>query len=260
MIKKGSQVLSSLEEWERYAGPKSAVQWQDYRSAKECARSWLERDDPARIPEELERVLTAHPDFGAIREWEAEPEALVSFDQYGGPANIDVMVSGRDDHGGFTMAVEAKADEHFGPLVGRAMSEALERRLGNQRSRGLARIEELAEQLLGPAKKGQPRLHTIRYQLLTASAAALAEAERTGAGRAVVMVHEFDTPRTESENHKENGRDLVRYLTRLGEEDAARVLKGELVGPMAVPGSGKSGRAVPLYVGKATKLVAARAG
>ena len=115
MIRKGNRVLTSLEEWERFAGPKSAVQWQDYRSAKECARAWLERNDSTRIPEELERVLTSHPDFGAIREWKAEPESPVAFDEYGGPANIDVLVSGRDDRGKFTMAVEAKAETKAAP-------------------------------------------------------------------------------------------------------------------------------------------------
>ncbi|MDT8369100.1 MAG: hypothetical protein RQ745_07820 [Longimicrobiales bacterium] len=259
MIRKGDQLLSTLEQWEKYAEPKRAVQWQDYRSAKECARRWLERDDPARIPVELERILTAHPDFGVIREWEAEPEALVAFDEYDGPANIDVLVSARDDTGAFTMAIEAKADETFGPLVERALSDALERRLENPRSRGLARVEELAERLLGPVKKGQPRLHTIRYQLMTATAAALAEANRRGASRAVVMVHEFDTPRTEPEKHKKNARDLVRYLKRLDVEDAERVLEGELAGPIEVSGGTEIGRGVPLYVGKATTPIAMRA-
>lgn len=259
MIKKRNQVLTSLEDWERLAGPKSAVQWQDYRSAKECARAWLERNDSTRIPEELERVLTSHPDFGAIREWEAEPESLVAFDEYGGPANIDVLVSGRDDKGTFIMAVEAKADESFGPLVARAMSAALERRLEGPRSKGLARIEELAAHLLGPAKKGQPRLHKIRYQLMTASAAALAEASRTKASRAVVMVHEFETPRTKADKRDRNGQDLVRYLTRLDVDDPERVLKGELVGPIAVPGKTKVEGLVPLYIGKAARVVAMRA-
>ena len=258
MIKKGNQVLTSLEEWERFAGPKRAVHWQDYRSAKECARAWLERNDSTRIPEELERVLTSHPDFGAIREWEAEPESLVAFDEYGGPANIDVLVSGRDDRGTFTMVVEAKADESFGPLVGRAVTDAVERRMKNPRSRGVARIGELAEQVLGPAKKGQPRLHMIRYQLMTATAAALAEAKRTEASRAVVMVHEFETPRTRVQNRSRNGRDLVRFLTRLDVVDAERVLEGEFVGPIAVPGGTKIDSSIPLYIGKATRVVAMR--
>lgn len=258
MIKKENQVLTSLEEWERLAGPKSAVQWQDYRSAKECARAWLERSDSTRIPEELERVLTGHPDFGTIREWDAEPESQVAFDEYGGPANIDVLISGRDDRGKFIMAVEAKADETFGPLVDRAMSGALETLLKQPRSRRLARIQELAEQLLGPAEKGQPRIHMIRYQLMTATAAALAEANRTEASRAVVMVHEFETPRTKAKNRKQNGRDLVQYLRRLNVEDPERILGGELLGPIEVPGGTKVGSSVPLYVGKATTRIAMR--
>lgn len=255
MIRKGDIVLDSLEKWERLAGPKRSVQWQDHRSAKECARAWLEGEPPRRIPEELVTVLSTHHDFGNVLEWEAEPESLVSFDEYGGPANIDVLVSGRDERGQFVLAIEAKADESFGPLVSSALADALDRKLKSPSSRGLARIEELARSLLGAAQKGQPNLEKIRYQLLTASAAALCQAKQVGATRAVVMVHEFKTPRTKQENHARNGQDLVRFLKRLGVDDAERVSAGELMGPITVPGGGRFENPPPLYIGKASRTI-----
>lgn len=258
MIRKGETVLDSLEVWERLAGPKSAAQWKEYRSAKECAHAWLAGEEPLQIPEELVRVLRTHSDFGTVIEWEAEPECLVPFDDYGGPANIDMLLSGRDEHGGLVMAIEAKADESFGPLVSRAMSDALERLLSSASSKGLARVRELTINILGPAEKGQPRLHQIRYQLLTASAAALARAKQERAARAVVMIHEFSTPRTKVKNRSRNSRDLVRFLKRLGMNDPDRVLGGELVGPVSVPGGARFKNPAPLYFGKATRQVEIR--
>lgn len=258
MVRKEGQTLVSLDAWERLAGPKSSIQWQDYRSAKECARAWLDRGDALQIPAALLRVLATHPDLGTVLDWGAEPECQVPFDEYDGPANVDVLVTCRDDRGGFVMAVEAKADESFGPLVDRALSDALERRLASASSKGVARIEGLARHLLGVRAKGQPPLHQIRYQLLTASAAALSHAKRVGATRAVVMVHEFRTPRTKEESLSRNGRDLVRYLTRLGVGDAERVLREELVGPIRVQGGDRYQDPVPLYVGKASQIVRTR--
>ena len=255
MIHKADTVLDSLDAWERLAGPKSPDQWKDYRSAKECARAWLAETDPFQIPRELLDVLGTHPDFGEILEWEAEPECLVPFDDYGGPANIDMLLSARDNHGRFVVAVEAKADESFGPLVSRALSYSLERLLKSPSSKGLARVRELAENIFGPRGKGDPPLHRMRYQLLTAAAAALSRAKEEGASRAVVLIHEFETPRTKAKNRMRNSRDLVRFLKRLGVEEPERIREGMMVGPIRVPGGARFEDPPPLYVGKAIRRV-----
>ena len=157
-------------------------------------------------------------------------------------------------------AIEAKADESFGLLLDRVLSDALERKLTNAASNRFARVEELARDLLGAVGKGQPSLRQLRYQLLTASAAALAHARSIGANRAVVLVHEFETPRTRRENHDRNSQDLVRFVKRLGIEDAERLIGGELVGPVWVPGGGRVDDPVPLYIGKASRTVRTRDG
>lgn len=256
MIRKGNAILDSLDAWERLAGPKSANQWVDYRSAKECARAWLECAPPdLQIPPELSRILASHEDFAPIIQWEAEPECLVRFDEYGGPANIDVLVRAHDEYGYFVIAIEAKADEPFGPFVSRALAEALERRLVRPSSKGLDRVEELVEGILGPRRRGTPPLHRIRYQLLTASAAALAKAREIDAARAVVMVHQFQTPRTESANRATNDDDLLQFLRRLGVGDSSGIANGQLVGPVKVPGGGRFRGSAALYIGKATRVV-----
>lgn len=260
MLIKRENVLDSLDTWKRLAGPKSGLQWQEYRSAEECAIAWLSCGGTTGIPDELLNVLGTHRDFGRVIEWNAEPECLVPFDEYGGPANIDVLLSGRDDLGSFVMAVEAKADEPFGSLVGRALTDAVERWLTSSSSKGVARLEGLAKNILGAAIDGRPQLHQIRYQLLTLTAAALSKAKEEKATRAVVMIHEFETPRTVLKNRTRNSGDLTKFLKRLGSENANRVLKGELVGPLHLPGGARFVDPPPLYVGKATRLVQKREG
>ena len=96
MIKKGSEPIGDLETWRHLAGPRKEVQWQDGRSAKECARAWLELN-PDCVPAEISQALRTHLDLGRILPgWSAEPEARVTFDSFGGePSNIDVLLTAR---------------------------------------------------------------------------------------------------------------------------------------------------------------------
>ena len=50
--------------------------------------------------------------------------------------------------GEFVVAVEGKADESFGGTLGETFSAALERKLSSPNSKGVARIEQLAQALL----------------------------------------------------------------------------------------------------------------
>jgi len=106
--------LSSLDEWEIYAGPKGKHQWVVGRSAKEVARAWLVGGEDG-LPPEVSSALLAHPRFGRVSQWRAEPEAKLRFDTFAGePRNSDLAVHARDNHGSYLIAVEAKADEPYG--------------------------------------------------------------------------------------------------------------------------------------------------
>jgi hypothetical protein len=82
-IKKAGRELSTLEDWERWAGPKSADQWVDGRSAKEAARAWLQTPNED-LPTEIVEILASHPAFTPVREWFAEPEVQLRFCQFAG--------------------------------------------------------------------------------------------------------------------------------------------------------------------------------
>lgn len=251
-ISKGADPINTLQDWERLAGPKSAGQWVDGRSAKESARAWLQSNGTL-FPHEVATVLANHPAFGPVGKWAAEPEAKLRFDRFAGePRNSDLVVHAEDAKGRFLIAVEAKADEPFGPTVAQALSAALERHLENDSSNGIARIQQLAKSLFGSRQPGDPPIRDIRYQLLTACAGAMCEAERAGYDRVLVLVHEFVTEQTLDEKHRRNAADLNQFLRRISHSAVATSGPG-IFGPFTVPGLPLLERPGLLFVGKVTR-------
>ena len=251
-FKKAGRILSSLEDWERYAGPKSARQWVDGRSAKEVARAWLASGEE--LPPEISSILANHYRFGPILAWDAEPEAKLRFDMFPGePRNSDLVVYLEDNFGPYLLAVEAKADEPYGDTVAQTLLAAQARMQENPRSRGLLRVKQLAEVLFGPSSNEGPGLGLLRYQLLTACAGALCEAERRKYARAILLVHEFITPKTIDERHERNAADLNLFVKVLSGGGITNVDSGDLCGPFNVPGSPIIKTQVDLFIGKVSR-------
>ena len=251
-ITKNSRAITSLLDWETYAGPKSKGHWVDDRSAKEVARAWLAGGDE--LPPEVSAALLNHSQFGAVREWQAEPEAKLRFDDFPGePRNSDLAVHVRDDTGQYLIAIEAKADEPYGETVAQTIAAAKARLAVNPRSNGLNRVQQLQEALFSASATTTDNVLGLRYQLLTASAGALCEAERKGYPRAVLLIQEFVTSKTQDDNHSRNTDDLQRFMNALKPGAAPEVQSGKLYGPFSVPG-GKLLQFKPeFYIGKVTR-------
>jgi len=254
MIRKEQVTLRTLADWREHAPPKSEKHWKEGRSAAEMARTWVGLESPA-LPPEVDRVLRSHPDFGEVQEWSAEPEARVKFDDMGGePSNADLLLHGHDENGAFIVVVEGKADEPFGSTVDVTLRDALERRVVNPRSRGVDRVQQLAGALFHERSgRSSPVVTSLPYQLLTATAAALAEAARQEAARAVLLVHEFHTELTAADKTRSNADDLNRFVQRLSRGAVDEVEEGRLLGPFQVPGHPPFSPAPDLYVGKAVR-------
>ena len=157
--KKGATILT-LEDWQRLGGPKKTEQWVDGRSAKEAARAWLEAA-PGRMPAEVVAALERHPAFGSVIDWAAEPEVRLPFDSFDGePRNTDLLVTARDEHGLYLVAVEAKADETFSETVSETLVGATERYLKADRSKGVARGCNSDRRYLGRGNRANPRSHS----------------------------------------------------------------------------------------------------
>ncbi len=254
VIRKGSRPIGDLETWRCLAGPKKQEHWKGDRSAQECARAWLECN-PACVPLEISQALRAHSDFGRILPgWAAEPEARVCFDSFGGePANLDVLLTAEDERGPLVIAVEAKADEPFGKTVAAVKKEVDRRVEKNPRSQGVARLKQLAAAILGVPGDRLLEIGKLRYQLLTASAAALAEAQRQSAHRAVVIIHEFVTDRTSDQKHRDNAKDLNAFVHKLSDGMVATVAEGTVRGPLELPGHPLIDSSIQFYIGKAVR-------
>jgi hypothetical protein len=256
-IKKGDIRIATIEEWLEHAAPKSKKHRKNDRSAKETARAWLEGGGKE-LPKEVHAALAEHPEFGPVLSWEGEPEAKLRFDSFAGETrNCDLAILARDGFGPYVLAIEAKADESYGETVTAALTAALERRIKTPRSNGIARIEALAGMLLRPRSAKLPKAGELRYQLLTACAGALAEADRRGVSRAVMLVHEFIAPpdpdkdkaAASDKKRRRNADDLAHFLSRVSDQGVESVPDGQLQGPYEFRGA----PGVKLYVGKVSR-------
>lgn len=249
-INKSGVALATLQDWKERAGPKGKDHhWVDGRSAKEFARAWIEAG-PDHVPHEIQCLLSSHSDFGALKTWNAEPEVRLYFDDFQGePRNTDLLLL--PEHRRFIVAIEAKADEVFSETVADTLTAALERRLENARSNGIKRVEQLVEALFVKREGDAPRIGALRYQLLTACAGVLCEAEKTGCERALMVVHEFVTDESQDRLHERNARDLDAFIARVSRGLDSSIAAGEIRGPYTVPGRPLSiSKERRLYIGK----------
>ena len=253
-INKHGIEITTLDLWKNHAPPKSLDQWVDGYSAKELARTWLGSRASA-MPTEVGLALASHKDFSEVEAWKAEPEVRLPFDSFGGePRNSDLIIQARDSNDRFLIAIEGKGHEPFGPTVADALAAAVERKLVNVRSNGVARIEQLAANLLGPRQGHEPALKKLRYQLLTACAGALCEAERLNLQRVILLIHEVFTDETDERLHARNSSDLTLFARRLSHESVGAIAKNRLYGPFHVPWKSRPTLgAVRLYLGKAIR-------
>jgi hypothetical protein len=251
-IVKNGQSITTLAAWEELGGPKSKEHWVADRSAMEVARAWLEV--PGRMPREVCESIERHRAFGAALSWSAEPEARLRFDGFAGePRNSDLAVAVTDAHGAYLMAVEAKADEPFGATVAETLADSAERYVANPRSNGVARVLQLAQSMLHPAGRGAPLVGLLRYQLFTACAGAICEAERRQMDRALLLVQEFVTRRTKDERHRSNAGELDAFVSRISRGQISKVASGDIHGPFVLPCKPLFTGRVSFYIGKVTR-------
>lgn len=219
----------------------------------EVARAWLGLPSP-QLPSEVAQVL-AHPSFGPVLEWSAVPEVKLPFDALkGNTRNTDLLVSARDAHGSYLIAVEAKGHEPFGETVGDALADALERRLANPASRGIQRIEQLSLALFGTRQgRSEPSLRHLRYQLLTATAGAIHIAASQRISRVVLLIHEFRTDVTEDAKHEANSRDLGGFVRRLSRGAVSAVIPAALEEIRVEPGFTDLDVKPTFFIGKAVR-------
>ncbi len=168
------------EDWKRLLA-KPDLHWRPGRSAMVCALSW--ESAAGGLPDRIGKVLNACGEdaLAGLELLAAVPEWQVALPGGATTSNTDVMAFCSNPAGLCVIAVEAKVDESFGPLLG-------EKRLGHDGG-ALTRIDFLHE-ILQLAPLGDD----IRYQLLHRTVSAILTARAFHAATAVMLVQAFDTP------------------------------------------------------------------
>jgi hypothetical protein len=243
---KDGREITTVENWFDYAPPKKGSrQWKDGRSAKELAKVFLETGVPA-TPREIRDLLSSHEALGMVELDVIFPEHKIALDRFRGETrNADLAALGNGGCGRVAVTIEAKADEEFGKTVRQTLATA------PPGSNLRKRIEALANAVLGHAG---PEINDLRYQLLHATAASLIFARENSATAAVFVVLVFDGPSCDKENIARNNRDFDFFLKALS-PNGPTPADGKLSGPFVVPGGEFVPRKLPLFIGKAVRIL-----
>lgn len=195
--------------------------WKQGRSAKAVSDSWFQAND---LPPRVRAVLDQSPELKGAELVDAWLERCTDLgDRRGSATQTDLLaVLGIGDELA-VMAVEAKVTESFGPLVSEWIGEGGE---GKE-----DRLQRLCA-LLG-FERGE--VGDLRYQLFHRTAAAILEARRYRAKKAVLMVHSFCDNATGLP-------DFLAFYERMGIKGVGRDLLG---GPAQIA-------AIGLWVGWAS--------
>lgn len=155
-------------------------QWARGYSARTLAHCW---EDSDAFPVEIGSVLSQHSALASAKPLVVFPEWRVTLRGGSRPSQNDVWVLAKGNDALISIAVEGKVEEPFDRTLGEWKADASS---GKQ-----SRLEFLLECL---GLKTVP--DAIRYQLLHRTASAVIEAERFGAGHAVMLVHSFSPRNT----------------------------------------------------------------
>lgn len=175
--------------------------WKQGRSAKAVADSWFSANG---IPPAVGAVLDQSPELAGAELVDAWLERCTDLgDKRGSASQTDLLAVLGVGEELAVMAVEAKVTESFGPLVSEWLGEG-----GAGKPDRLQRLCKLLG--LDPEAVGD-----LRYQLFHRTAAAILEARRYRAGKAVLMVHSFCDQATGLP-------DFLAFFERMGMRGAGR--------------------------------------
>jgi hypothetical protein len=233
--------ISGMEDWTR---PKEEVKhWKAGRSAMEQAHSWF-RSGALAFPAELGELLASSPLVAQARFIEGAPEFVTGLPQQGEGRNHDLWLRGEAGAKGITVCVEAKADESFDRPLHEALEEA---RTRNERTGLPARAAALLAILFGgnPQPDEMP-WRDLRYQLITAAAGTVIQARLDHSGIALLLIQEFATRSTKTENIARNAADYEAFTSLL----FANASSGRLRGPVMLRSTQES--EIAFMMGKVT--------
>ena len=216
--------IESLNEWFVKCPPQGKEKhWKDGRSAKETAKHWVHT-----IPQPFKDML----ELWKLKFNVCSPEYVTTFDSNrGNGRNHDLLILAENENKEpIVISVESKADELFGDTISNTIKAANERLNKNPNSKGLARIKDLRVALFG--KEDDSQL-SLRYQLLTAVAGTIAEANKQKAKSAIFLIQTFISYEINNNKHK-NQDDLDSFIMLLTKSNYTQIHNHQLIGPFRI--------------------------
>lgn len=151
--------------------------WKQGRSAKAVADRWFHAND---IPPAVRAVLCQSPELNGAELIDAWLERCTDLgDRRGSASQTDLLAVLGVGAELAVMGVEAKVTESFGPLVSEWIGDGGEGK------------EDRLQRLCNLLGFDRSTVGGLRYQLFHRTAAAILEARRYRANKAVLMVHSF---------------------------------------------------------------------
>ena len=220
--------IHSLDDWATTTAPR---QWTNGRAARELARAWWKPGVGPEVPAELAALLSP---FVVLEDVQVEDGARL-------------RITARDANGPMAVYVRGISDETFGERIETVLVEAA-RRIASDHPTGVVdRLQVHAEAVLAPWREGLPHLGELRVDVLRDLVAAAEFATALGAPRACFVVHEIvHLQKTKESARRRNREDLDLFVRRLTDGVSERLYRGQLLGPLILPGYG----GLELFVGK----------
>ena len=245
----GAIEIDSVEQWFRVAPPaRGERHWVDGRSAKELAKAWFQSGRAA-APVELVSLLASSPVTSGTRPTLGLAEHQTRFDDLpGGPRHHDLLLVLREGERVVVAGVEAKAGESLDQTVIKKREDGLALRARGESTNRPERVDRLLMALLGRSLDQEPRLGNLRYQLLTAAAGTLVEAQERGAHAALLIIHDLAPTRGTPDGLTPTQLAVSDFVTELARDGQPHHTTGVVHGPLTVPGGGRIPSTIPLYV------------
>lgn len=244
--------ITSVEDWAAAVSGPALGRWKSGDPAHDLALAWCPPGESPALPPELEALLDTPPELGRLEVLRAEPEALEP-----GVPGARLRMEARSDRGLTSVHVMAWGEAPFGPRVEAELRTAVQAIARDVDSDRVETVRSLARTLLspsddhglepGPGQGISPALEplgTLRWELLRQVGEARTQALEAGMERVLFVVHEIVSLGATRESRRRNNReDLDRFVRRLSGGAIARLQRGVVAGPVALPG-------VELYLGK----------
>ena len=219
--------ITNLEQWSRTV---KRSHWKPGRSAYSLADFIMSRNGTSHLEARISSVLSR-----AVTLEQGTPEYAARFDRYGGPARLDLGISGRTACGdNLFVGLEAKVDEPFGSeTVCERWQKATDTLRTKPRSRAAARVRELLSRYFDDDDEPcESRFADVGYQLLTATAGAVA----VEADASVLYVAVFRTLDYDEERSRKNRLDYDNFMRVSGGESLVQDGSGFLAHELTLNG------------------------